>query len=69
MTWSHHQNVVFSFTEKTPVVVLNHRPCGCLEFTYDRGIYKALRTTNVDKNSWYDLAVDKTAWKNVLNGL
>ena len=49
--------------------VRNRRPRGCPEFTYGRGIYKALRTINVGKNSWYDLALDRVAWKNVLNGL
>ena len=45
------------------------RPRGCPEFTYGRGVYKALRHVNVSKSSWYDLAVDRIAWKNVLNGL
>ena len=45
------------------------RPRGCPEFTYGRSVFKALRYVNVCKSSWYDLANDRNAWKNVLNGL
>ena len=40
-----------------------------LAITYGRGVFKCLKTANIDKFDWYGLALDRDSWKNVLNGL
>ena len=49
---------------------VNHRrPKGSPEFTYGRGIYKALRKVNVGVNKWFDMALDRNVWNDVLNDI
>ena len=49
---------------------VNHRrPRGAPEFTYGRGVLKALKVVNVNKLDWHGLALDRVSWKNVVNGL
>ena len=43
--------------------VASPRPRGCPQFTYGRGLYKALRRADIDKNSWTALAMDRDKWR------
>ena len=43
--------------------VASPRPRGCPQFTYGRGLYKALRRANIEKNSWTALAMDRDKWR------
>ena len=49
--------------------VYHRRPKGSPEFTYGRGIYKALRKVNVGVNEWYDMALNRNVWNGVLNNV
>ena len=49
--------------------VKHRRPKGAPEFTYGRGVFKCLKTANIDEFDWYGPALDRDSWKNVLNGL
>ena len=40
--------------------VTSKRPCGAPEFTYGRGLKKALRKVNTPLHVWHDLAQDRT---------
>ena len=39
--------------------VKNSRPVGAPEFTYRRGVYKALNAGNLDRNKWFEIASDR----------
>jgi len=49
-----------------PSWVPSNRPVGAPEYTYGRGLYKALKKAGVDRNVWYDLAVDKCYWRKII---
>ena len=46
--------------------VKNRRPVGAPEFTYGRGLYKALRNSNIDIDTWFEIAFDRQMWKSVV---
>ena len=46
--------------------VKEKRPRGAPEFTYGSGVYKALKKVNVDKDNWYQIAMDREKWRVVL---
>ena len=46
--------------------VASSRPRGCPQFTYGRGLYKALRRANIEKNSWTALAMDRDKWRGMI---
>ena len=46
--------------------VASNRPVGCPEFTYGRGLDKALRKVGIDKKSWHELAQDRAQWRNMI---
>ena len=49
---------------------VNHRrPKGSPEFTFGRGVYKALKMVDVNKFDWFGLAIDRHSWKNVMAGI
>jgi hypothetical protein len=48
---------------------LHGRPVGGTEFTWGRGLNKALTYVGIDKASWYQLAQDKRAWEAMVMGL
>ena len=45
------------------------RPREAPEFTYGRGVFKALKVVNVDKLDWFGLALDRDSWKHVIDGI
>ena len=47
--------------------VVHRRPKGAPEFTYGRGIFKALKKVKIDKERWYDMARDRNLWRNIIN--
>ena len=49
--------------------VCNQRLKGAPEFTYGRGVLKALKKANVDANNWYNLALNREAWKVTLSNI
>ena len=49
--------------------VTNKRPRGAPEFTYGRGLMKALKKADVPIDSWFVLANDRSWWKCMLCGL
>ena len=46
--------------------VASPRPRGCPQFTYGRGLYKALRRADIEKNSWTALAMDRDKWRGMI---
>ena len=49
--------------------VNNRRPKGSPEFTYGRGMFKALKAVEIGRFDWSGLALDRHSWKNVIDGL
>ena len=49
--------------------VPERRPVGCPEFTYGRGLYKALKNAGVDKEDWSTLAEDRENWRRTISHL
>ena len=47
--------------------VKEKRPRGAPEFTYGRGVYKALKKVGLDKNDWYRTAMDRAKWRAIVN--
>ena len=47
--------------------VFNRRPRGSPEFTYGRGIYKALGWFSIDKKRWYEMVFDRGGWRELFN--
>ena len=48
-------------------LVFNKRLRGSPEFTYGRGVYKALKWFDIKKESWFDLINDRGEWRNLIN--
>ena len=46
--------------------VASNRPVGCPEFTYGRGLDKALRKVGIYKKSWHEIAQDRAQWRNMI---
>ena len=46
-----------------------NRPRGAPEFTYGRGLKKALNKANVPVNNWFNLAQDRNVWKAMVNDM
>jgi len=42
------------------------RPRGAPGYTYDRGMYKALKKVNLGKNDWYNVALNRFEWRGVV---
>ena len=47
--------------------VKNRRPRGAPEFTFGRGMYKALRRANISKDNWFVLSQDRCEWRKMIN--
>ena len=47
--------------------VKEKRPRGAPEFTYGRGVYKALKKVNLDRSNWYQTAMNRERWRTVIN--
>ena len=47
--------------------VKSRRPKGAPEFTFSRGMYKALRRANICKDDWFVLAKDQFDWCKMIN--
>ena len=45
--------------------VRHKRPRGAPEFTYGRGVTKALKKVDVGKDQWYSLAQDRSVWRSI----
>ena len=41
------------------------RPRDAPEFTYGRGVTKALKKVDVGKDEWYSLAQDRSVWRSI----
>ena len=46
--------------------VRNPRPRGCPQFTYGRGLYKALHRKNISKETWSALAFERDIWRKMI---
>ena len=46
--------------------VKEKRPRGAPEFTYGRGVYKALKKVNLDRDNWYEAAMDRVKWRSII---
>ena len=53
-------------TEDAVFMVQHKRPRGAPQFTYGRGIYKALRKLKIALDNWPMLAMDRVAWRDML---
>jgi len=47
--------------------VISNRPRGSPEFTYGRGLKKALCKADISWHVWHELAQDRTKWKSLLS--
>ena len=47
--------------------VKEKRPRGAPEFTYGRGVYKALKKVNLDRDNWYEAAMDRVKWRSIID--
>ena len=47
--------------------VKEKRPRGAPEFTYGRGVYKAMKKVNLERNNWYQTAMDRDKWRTVIS--
>ena len=46
--------------------VMEKRCRGAPEYTYGRGMYKAMKKFMIDKSVWYNMARDRFLWRNAL---
>ena len=46
--------------------VRNKRPCGAPQYTYGRGLVKAMKKANVDPDSWWRLASNREDWRRMI---
>ena len=49
--------------------VPSKRPRGAPEFTYGRGLYKALKKVDVNRDSWHELASNREQWRTVVKAM
>ena len=49
--------------------VTHKRPVGSPEITYGRALFKALKKANVDSKHWFDIAMDRVEWRNILSNV
>ena len=49
--------------------VTNKRPVGSPEITYGRALFKALKKANVDTKHWFEIAMDRVEWRNILSNV
>ena len=47
--------------------VRHPRPIGAPQFTYARGLHKALAVHGIDRASWHELAQDREQWRITIN--
>ena len=47
--------------------VRNKRPRGAPQFTYGRGVIKALKKVDIEKSEWYNAAQDRNAWRTLIS--
>ena len=43
--------------------VRNPRPRGCPQFTYGRGLYKAMKKKQMDKETWFEMTQQRDVWR------
>ena len=43
--------------------VTERRPVGAPEFTYGRGLFKALKKANIERETWHVEAQDREGWR------
>ena len=46
--------------------VCARRPVGAPQFTYARGLHKALDKTGIDRSSWHQKAQDPASWRTLI---
>ena len=49
--------------------VSSKRPIGCPSFTYGRGLYKSLRKADLERDSWFLVARERTKWTEIVSSL
>lgn len=49
--------------------VAHNRPHGAPEFTYGRGIFKALKKVNIDNAEWHMIAKDRGTWSDIIKSM
>ena len=49
--------------------VRSPRPRGCPKMTYGRSLKKSLKKSEINIETWHELALDRSAWKNVIENL
>ena len=42
------------------------RPRGAPEFTYGRGVYKCLKKVGLSKRDWYEKALNRSDWRQII---
>ena len=45
------------------------RPRTCPKMTYGRSLKKSLKNSEINIETWHKLALDRSAWKNVIENL
>ena len=49
--------------------VRSPRPRGCPKMTYGRSLKKSLKKSEINIETWHELALDRSAWKNAIENL
>ena len=49
--------------------VTDKRPVGAPEYTYGRGLYKALKKANIEKSNWHVLAQNRVEWRKLMENV
>ena len=49
--------------------VQHKRPRGAPQFTYGRGLVKALRLAGIDTVAWWNIAQDRNVWRDTINNI
>ena len=49
--------------------VQHKRPRGAPQYTYGRGLVKALRKAGIDTATWWGIAQDRNVWRDTINNI
>ena len=63
MRWNHPLRKILTSWVHSP------RPRGCPKMTHGRSLKKSLKKSEINIETWHELALDRSAWKNAIENL